>query len=537
MAGDAESFDFIVVGAGSAGCVLAARLSESGSHKVLLLEAGGPDSNPWIHLPLGASKLLYDRKVNWRYHSEPEPGLDDRRIFLPRGKGLGGTSSINGMVYIRGHRDDYDGWARSGLSGWGYDDVLSYFKKAERQCRGGDDFHGAEGPLAVTDPPREALYDLFLAAAAEVGFARNSDFNGAEQSGFGYFQTTIDRGRRASTAAAYLRPARRRNTLVVKTRALARRILFESRRAIGVEYFSEGRVAIARCHGEIIVAGGAFNSPQLLQLSGVGPADLLQKLGIAIVQALPGVGENLQEHFCAPVVLRGKPPITLNDLARSPARRVAAGLRYALARKGPLATNGILAGGFWKSVESKHRPDLECVLCGWSQASQSEAGIVLDRFPGATIETEILQPKSRGQVRALTPDPQDAPAIRFNFLSHDDDCAAIVAGLRAMRRLAKAKAFSAFYDREVLPGPAVRDEDLLAYCRQKGGIAYHPAGTCRMGQGADGVVDARLRVHGVTGLRVVDASIMPTITSGNTNAPTIMIAEKGADMILADARP
>jgi choline dehydrogenase len=533
---DAETFDFIVAGAGSAGCVLAARLSESGRHSVLLLEAGGPDTSSWIHLPLGASKLLYNREVNWLYYSEPEPELRGRRIFLPRGKVLGGTSSINGMVYIRGHRDDYDGWAREGAPGWGYDDVLPYFKKAERQCRGADAFHGADGPLAVTDPAREALYDQFVSAAAEMGFARNDDFNGARQEGFGYFQTTIDRGRRASAAAAYLRPARGRRNLAVRTRALAHKILIEDRRAAGVAYVRDGRMATARCRGEVVVCGGAFNSPQLLQLSGLGPPELLEKLGVPVVQALPGVGENLQEHFCASVVVRGKQPITMNDLARNPLRGLAAALRYALMKRGPLATNGILAGGFWKSGAAQDRPDLECVLCGWSLASESEAGVVLDRFPGATIAAEILRPRSRGFVRARTRDPASPPSIRFNFLAHEDDRAAIVAGLGAMRRLARAKAFSAFFESEVLPGPSVRsDGELLNYCREQGGIAYHPAGTCKMGSGTDAVVDHSLRVHGIAGLRVIDASIMPTITAGNTNAPTIMIAEKGSGMILAGA--
>jgi choline dehydrogenase len=536
MRPDADLFDFIVVGAGSAGCVLAARLSENGRHRVLLLEAGGPNRNPWIHLPLGASRLLYDRAANWRYSSEPEAGLKHRRIYLPRGKGLGGTSAINGMVYIRGHRDDYEGWAKQGLPGWGYEDVMPYFRKAERQSRGPDAFHGADGPLAVCDPAPEPLYDQFLQAAEEVGFPMTRDFNGADPSGFGYFQTTIDRGRRASTAAAYLRPASRRKNLTVRTHALASRILIEDGRAVGVEHLGDGRTWHARCRREIIVSAGAFNSPQLLQLSGVGPVDLLNELGVPVAAALPGVGENLQEHFCAPLVIRGKLPITINDLAASPWRRLAAGLRYGFWRTGPLATNGILAGGFWTSSDQQPRPDLECVLCGWSLASEGEGGVVLDRFPGATIAVEILRPESRGRVRARTRDPAAAPAIRFDFLNRGADGAAIVAGLGAMRRLAQAKAFSRFYDRELLPGPHVRsDEEMLDYCRERGGVAYHPVGTCRMGTGLDAVVDAHLRVRGVAGLRVADASIMPTITAGNTNAPTIMIAEKGADMILADA--
>lgn len=403
MMATAETFDYIVVGAGSAGCVLAARLSEDARAAVLLLEAGGRDASPWIHVPLGTSRVLTDPKVNWLYESEPEPGLGGRRIFLPGGKVLGGTSSINGMVYIRGHAADYDGWAALGLEGWAFADVLPFFKKAEGQARGADALHGADGPLTVSDQPRDAINDAFLAAATELGLDRTNDFNGPRQDGFGYFQVTIENGRRKSAAAAYLHPIRRRPNLVVRTRAPARRVVLEDGRAVGVEYGIGGAIGVARCRREVIVCGGAFNSPQLLQLSGIGPPELLVRLGIPVVRASPAVGGNLQEHFCAGVSIRSRRPLTLNDLAGSPLRKAAAALRYALTRGGPLATNGILTGGFWRSSDQKPRPDLECVACNWSIASASREETVFEKQSGFTIETEILQPKSRGAVRAQKP--------------------------------------------------------------------------------------------------------------------------------------
>jgi choline dehydrogenase len=525
-----------VVGAGSAGCVVAARLSEDGRHSVLLLEAGPRDRNPWIHIPLGTSKVLNDRRINWCYESEPEPALNGRRIFLPRGKVLGGTSAINGMVYIRGQREDYDGWRDAGNAGWSYADVLPYFRRAECQSRGGDPFHGTRGPLHVSDQPRHELCDAIIAAAAEIGQPRNADFNGAAQRGFGYFQLTTRRGRRCSAAAAYLRPARGRANLQVRTGALATRILLRDGRAAGVAFGTPDGLRAATARAEVIVCGGAFNTPQLLQLSGIGPGALLRANGIPVLLDAPGVGANLQEHLAVPVLVRCRRRVTLNDDAASLSRRLRLGLRYALTRSGPLAGSGIHVGGFFASDGGGGRPDIACVVLNWSAAVSSRDAFEQHRFPAFTVETVLLRPESAGSVRITSPDPAAPPAIRFNLLATDGDRAAIVRGLSVMRRMVHAAALAGYTAEELLPGPlAATEADLLAHCRARGATAYHPVGTCRMGHDGGAVVDARLRVRGVDRLRVIDASVMPSIVSGNTNAPTIMIAEKGADMVLADA--
>ncbi len=515
---------------------MAARLSESGRHSVLLLEAGPTDRSPWIHIPLGTSKVLNDPRINWRYESEPEPGLDNRRIFLPRGKVLGGTSSINGMVYIRGQREDYDSWASAGNDGWGFGDVLPYFRKAERQSRGEDQWHGALGPLDVSDQPPNELCDAILAASDEIGEPRNPDFNGPTQRGFGYFQTTTRNGRRCSAAVAYLRPARRRANLNIVTGALATRVLLHEGRATGVAFNTPGGKRSATARAEVILCGGTFNSPHLLQLSGIGPAAWLQAAGVPVVIDMPGVGANLQEHLAVPVLVRCRKPVTLNDDYNSLFRRLRLGARYALSRSGPLAGSGIYVGGFLATEPSATRPDIECVVLNWSAAESSRDAFRPHDFSAFTVETVLLRPESRGTVRLAGPDPATPPAIRFNLLESPADQAAIVRGVAAMRRLVHAGALADYTAEELTPGPsATTDADLLAHCRARGATAYHPAGTCRMGSDSAAVVDARLRVHGVRGLRVVDAAIMPTIVSGNTNAPTIMIAEKAADMVLADA--
>ncbi|MDB5606811.1 MAG: hypothetical protein JWP25_3711 [Bradyrhizobium sp.] len=528
-------FDYVIVGAGSAGCVLANRLSADGKHSVLLLEAGPKDTNLWIHVPLGYGKLFKDKTVNWMYQTEPEPGLEGRTVFQPRGKVLGGSSSINGLLYVRGQHEDYDRWRQHGNSGWGYDDVLPYFKKAENQQRGGDDFHGVGGPLRVSDLGHpDPLSAAFIAAAAETGIPVNPDFNGASQEGAGFFQTTTHQGRRASTAVAYLRPARGRKNLHVETSALAQRVLFDGRRAIAVEYRTAGVLRTARARKEILISSGAYNSPQLLQLSGVGPAELLQKHGIDIVLDAPGVGHDLQDHLQVRVVMRCTKPITLNDIINHPVRRILAGARYAAFRKGPLTIAAGTSGAFFKTSPRLATPDIQIHFLPFSTDKMGEK---LHSFSGFSASVCQLRPESRGSLRIRSADPAAPPEIRINYLATETDRTANVEGLKILRKILQAPALSAYVVEEVDPGAKVStDEELLNYCRQRGSTIYHPTSTCRMGNDPLAVVDQRLRVRGIEGLRVVDGSIMPDLVSGNTNAPIVMIAEKASDMILQDAR-
>jgi choline dehydrogenase len=527
-------FDYIIVGAGSAGCVLANRLSEDGKKSVLLLEAGPKDTNLWIHVPLGYGKLFNEKSVNWMYQTEPEPGLDGRTVFQPRGKVLGGSSSINGLLYVRGQHEDYDRWRQHGNSGWGYDDVLPYFKKAENQQRGADDFHGVGGPQPVSDLGHpDPLSAAFIAAAAETGIPVNPDFNGASQEGAGFFQTTTWRGRRASTAVAYLRPAKVRNNLHVETSALAQRIVFDGRRAVAVVYRQAGVLRGARARKEIIVSGGAYNSPQLLQLSGVGPADLLRRHGIDVVLDAPGVGHDLQDHLQVRVVMRCAKRITLNDIVNHPVRRIMAGARYAAFRTGPLSIAAGTSGAFFKTSPRLATPDIQIHFLPFSTDKMGEK---LHSFSGFSASVCQLRPESRGSLRIASADPSAPPEIRINYLSTEVDRAANVEGLKILRKILHAPALSSFVVEEVDPGAKVStDEELLNYCRQRGSTIYHPTSTCRMGSDPLAVVDQRLRLRGIEGLRVVDASVMPDLVSGNTNAAVIMIAEKASDMILQDA--
>src|ERR1700726_279391 len=531
----AIEFDYVIVGAGSAGCVFANRLSADGKNSVLLLEAGPRDTNLWIHVPLGYGRLFKEKTVNWMYQTEPEPGLDGRTVFQPRGKVLGGSSSINGLLYVRGQHEDYDRWRQRGNSGWGYDDVLPYFKKAENQQRGADDFHGVGGPLPVSDLIHtDPLSSAFVAAAAETGLPVNPDFNGASQEGAGWFQTTTRNGKRASTAVAYLRPAKGRKNLHVETSALAQRILFDGRRAVAIEYRKAGSMRTARARKEILISGGAYNSPQLLQLSGVGPAELLRKHGIDVVLDAPGVGHDLQDHMQVRIVTRCTKPITLNDTVNHPVRRMLAGARYAAFRTGWLTIAAGTSGAFFKTNPRLATPDIQIHFLPFSTDKMGEK---LHSFSGFSASVCQLRPESRGSLRIRNADPAAPPEIRINYLSTEVDRTANVEGLKILRRILQAPALRPFVVEEVDPGAKVSsDEGLLNYCRARGSTIYHPTSTCRMGSDSLAVVDQRLRVRGLEGLRVVDASVMPDLVSGNTNAAIIMIAEKASDMILEDAR-
>ena len=532
---DSLEFDYIIVGAGSAGCVLANRLTADGKSSVLLLEAGPKDSHLWIHIPLGYGRLFKEKAVNWMYQTEPEQGLNGRSVFQPRGKVLGGSSSINGLLYVRGQHEDYDRWRQQGNLGWGYDDVLPYFKKAEDQTRGGDDFHGIDGPLPVSDLRyADPLSAAFVDAAAEVGVPRNPDFNGATQEGAGFFQTTTRGGRRASTAVAYLRPAKARRNLHVETSALAERILFEGRRAVAVAYRCAGLPRTARARKEILVSGGAFNSPQLLQLSGVGPAELLRQHGIEVVLDAPGVGNDLQDHMQVRVVMRCSQAITLNDIVNNPFRKVMTGLRYAAFRTGPLTIAAGTSGAFFKTDPRLATPDVQIHFLPFSTDKMGEK---LHPFSGFTASVCQLRPESRGSLRIKSADPTMPPEIRINYLASEVDRTTNVEGLKIVRKILHAPALAPYVIEEIDPGSKITsDEALLAYCRARGTTIYHPTSTCRMGSDPLAVVDQRLRVRGVDGLRVIDASVMPDLVSGNTNAPVIMIAEKASELILQDAR-
>jgi choline dehydrogenase len=532
---DAIEADYIIIGAGSAGCVLANRLSASGKYSVLLLEAGPKDRHLWIHVPLGYAKLFKDQRVNWMYQTEPEPGLDGRSIFQPRGKVLGGSSSINGLLYVRGQHEDYDRWRQLGNAGWGFDDVLPYFRKAEDQARGPDDYHGVGGPLPVSDSRcPDPLSEAFIAAAAETGIPTNPDFNGATQEGAGWFQTTTRGGRRASTARAYLRPAMKAGRVRVETDAPAQRLLFEGRRAVGVAFRQHGVLRTARARQEVLVSSGAYNSPQLLQLSGVGPADLLREHGIDVLLDAPGVGADLQDHMQVRMVMECPQKVTLNDFVNHPGRRVMMGLKYAAFRTGPLTYAAGTTGAFFKTDPRMASPDIQIHFLPFSTDKMGEK---LHRYSGFSASVCQLRPESRGSLRIKSADPDVAPAIRINYLATETDRMANVEGLKVLRDILNAPAMKPFVTREVEPGPGtVTDEQWLAFCRQRGSTVYHPTSTCRMGSDATAVVDQRLRVRGIDGLRVIDASIMPDLMSGNTNAPVIMIAEKASDMILQDAR-
>ncbi len=529
-------FDFIVVGAGSAGCVLANRLSADPKNRVLLLEAGPEVKNFWIHIPLGFGKTLQNPNVNWMFESEPDPGLNGRRDFLPRGKVLGGSSSINGMIYMRGQAADYDHWAQLGCRGWSYDDVLPYFKKAENNARGADDFHGVGGPLQVSDlSERTTISQAFIAAGNEVGLPENPDFNGADQEGVGYAQVTISRGKRNSTAQAFLAPARKRPNLKVETGAVARAVLLDGGRAVGMSYDVGGETREARATREVVLCCGAYGSPHVLELSGIGDPEHLKAAGIAVRHALPGVGENMHDHQIFRMRWRLKGRLdTYNERVHG-LKALGEGLRYFLGGgKGVLSNPSNPMNAFFKTRPERATPDAQLQFFPGSYRSIRDR--TLDRLPGVTIGPTLLRPESRGWVHATSPDPHRSPAILTNILGTESDRQAAVLAMRFTRRLMETAAMRPYYDHEMAPGKDVQsDAEFLAYGQEMGGSSFHPTSTCRMGPDSDpkAVVDLALRVRGLSGLRVVDASVMPTVVSGNTNAPTIMIAEKAADLMLA----
>ncbi len=535
-------YDYIIVGAGSAGCVLADRLSQSRRHRVLLLEAGGSDRRFWVQVPIGYGKSFYDLRVNWMYRTEPDAGLDGRSGYWPRGKVLGGSSSINAMVYVRGQAEDFDEWAALGNAGWGWADVLPYFRKSEDHWRGASAFHGAGGPLRVSSqaPDTHPLCEVYLEAAQQGGLALNPDFNGATQEGAGLYEITTRDGIRASTARAFLRPALGRPNLRVETAAHATRILWEGRRAAGVAYRQRGREHEARAGREVILAAGAVNSPQLLQLSGVGPADWLRPLGIAMVLDCPAAGRHLQDHLGIDHLYRCRRP-TLNQELRPWRGKLAAGLRYVLWRRGPLSLSVNQGGGFFRSRAELARPNMQLYFCpvSYTRAPPGKRPMMSpDPFPGFLLGISPCRPTSRGEIRVGSADPFAAPRIQPNSLATERDVQDMLEGVRFMRMLAATPALSSIIEREITPGPAVQSEaEHIADIRRRSSTVFHAAGTCRMGPDpAQAVVDARLKVHGIGGLRVIDTSVFPAVTSGNTNAPTIMVAEKGADLVLADAR-
>ena len=536
MDDSAVQYDYIIAGAGSAGCVLANRLSADASKRVLLLEAGGKDWYPWIHIPVGYFKTLHNPLTDWSYKTEPDPGLNGRSIDWPRGKTLGGSSSINGLLYIRGQREDYDHWRQLGNAGWSYEDVLPYFRRSEDQQNGADDYHGTGGGLAVQNMrAKRDICEALISAAEELGLPRNADFNGARQEGAGYFQQTARGGLRCSTARGFLRPVKHRENLEIVTHALVERVLFEGARATGIAISVQGapRQFGLKPGGEVILAAGAIGSPQILQLSGVGPGELLQRYGIDLVRALPGVGQNLQDHLQIRTVYEVNVP-TLNGEINNLFRRALIGLQYAVTRTGPMSMGASQVCIFARSNPDAETPDIQY---HFQPLSADKPGIEMHPFPGVTLSVCQLRPESRGRIEIKSPDPKAYPAIHPNYLSTPKDCRTAVDALKFTRRLVATEALKSFVVREHLPGPGVAtDDELLDSARNIAQTIYHPTSTCKMGADASSVVDERLRVHGIAGLRVVDASIMPTITSGNTNAPTIMIAEKAADLIIEDRR-
>lgn len=525
-----QEFDYIVVGAGSAGCVLANRLSEDGETSVLVLEAGPQDLSIFIHMPSAFAYPLAGTKYNWHYETEPEPYLENRRVHCPRGRVIGGSSSINGMVYIRGHAFDYDAWARRpGLENWSYFHCLPYFKKSETRLKGGDAYRGGSGPLFVTTASGDnPLYNAFIEAGRQAGYPVTQDVNGYQQEGLGRMDRTTYKGFRWSSARAHLRPAQKRKGVEVRARCLVSRINFEGRRATGVTYTKGGATQTVRARREVILSGGAINSPQLLMLSGIGPADELKRLGIDVVQNLPGVGENLQDHIEAYVQYKCKKPITLYS-AQNPLMKLRIGVEWILRRTGLGATNHFESGGFIRSEAGVLHPDLQYHFLPMAVSYDGRSPA---KSHGYQAHIGPMRPTSRGYVKLRSADPRDPPRILFNYMQTEQDRKEMREGIKLTREILNQKAFDPFRGAEIAPGPSVTtDAEIDAFVRQHAESAYHPSCTCAMGNDELAVVDGDARVHGLEGLRVIDASIMPDVISGNLNVPTIMMAEKLSDAV------
>ncbi|MGZ5168984.1 MAG: GMC family oxidoreductase [Burkholderiales bacterium] len=538
-------FDYIIVGAGSAGCVLANRLSASGKHRVLLLEAGEDDRWMWIRIPAGIAHILTGERAIWRFQTEPDEKVGGRSIFWPRGRALGGSSAVNGMIWVRGDPLEYDHWESLGNSGWGLSGVLPYLKRMEQYEQADSDFRGREGPMYITRyKDRDPLSEGFIAASAQAGVPITADYNGPRFEGVGYLQHNTRRGRRRHAADAYLLPAMKRANLTIESGALAQRVVFEDRKAVGVVYRKGTEERTVRARREVLLAAGAIQSPQLLELSGIGQREVLRRAGVDVLHELRGVGENLRDHLHVRISFETKLPVTLNTILRNPLLQAKMGARWLFLGRGLMACSSATSMAIARSRPDLPRPDIKFQLHQLSMASSHYADnrqarnvadkMGLDRHPGFSIGTYVLRPESRGSVHVRHPDTSKPPEIRANYLSHEHDVSTMIAALRMIRKVASQPALARHIVRETRPGPAAADDDaLLDHVRKTGQTSYHPIGTCRMGNDAQAVVDASLRVHGVEGLRVCDASIMPTMVGSNTNAPSIMIGEKASDLVLA----